>query len=309
MWLRILVQVCVQTIHYLRCNFFSARVCICDDLCLSDQGKCYLVNPKLANSKIWCNADMTFSKKKSVFEKIINQFWKKKGQTSFRSGKLFCKFQDFFKNSRPYTNPGWLCNVNLFHSCLKTLPQEWPKVRYWLFTIYVGKPESNLLFEKSVPVTKKWLQRPETSIKDGWKKLEHKFPFEMLILYQKTGLPFQMFQCSRKFSTKTNKKLYSIGFQVDTLEFLWMINSHCLCLLLSCIISNLTVSYLNVNFTVWFYHMGRSVVLCSPGNLFPQHLHTTLVGSQHNGRPSFLFSLLYKKVTLPGLKPGGWTLV
>ena len=27
-------------------------------------------------------------------------------------------------------------------------------------------------------VTKKWLQRPETGIKDGWKKLEHKFPFE-----------------------------------------------------------------------------------------------------------------------------------
>lgn len=38
-------------------------------------------------------------------------------------------------------------------------------VRCWLFAIYVGKPESHLLF-KSVPGTKKWLQRPETGIKD-----------------------------------------------------------------------------------------------------------------------------------------------
>ena len=52
---------------------------------------------------------MTFSKK-------IHFLKKKKTQTFIRSGKLFCKFQDFFKSPRPYTNPGWLFDVNLSHS-------------------------------------------------------------------------------------------------------------------------------------------------------------------------------------------------
>ena len=105
--------------------------------------------------------------KKSLFLKKLITSFEKKCQMSFRSGKLFCKFKEFFKSSRPCMNLGWLiCDVNLFHSHLKILLQEWLKVRCWLFAIYVGKPESHLLFEKSVPGTKKWLQRPETGIKD-----------------------------------------------------------------------------------------------------------------------------------------------
>ena len=135
---------------------------------------------------------MTSSKNIHFLKKINNQFWKKKFQTSFRSGKLFCKFQEFFKSSRSYTNPGWLCDVNLFHSLLKILPQEWLKVGYLLFTIYVGKPESHLLFEKSVPVTKNGCKGMKLVTKMARRQLEHKFPFETFRL-EKQDLPFQMF--------------------------------------------------------------------------------------------------------------------
>lgn len=57
---------------------------------------------------------------------FLKKLVKKNIQAFFKSGKLFCEFQDFFKSSRPCTNPGWLCNVNLFHSRLKSyLRSDW----------------------------------------------------------------------------------------------------------------------------------------------------------------------------------------
>ena len=135
---------------------------------------------------------------------------KKKCQTSFRSGKLFCKFQEFFKSPRPCINLGWLiCDVNLFHSHLKILP-EWLKV----------KRESYLLFEKSVLCS---YQKMAAETWNWYQRWLEEIAAQISIWNipsGKTGLPSQMFQCSRKFSTKTNKMLYSVGFQVNTLEFL-----------------------------------------------------------------------------------------
>ena len=42
-------------------------------------------------------------------------------------------------------------------------------------------------------------ERPETGIKDGFEEMEHEFPLG-LFCSEKTGVPFQKFLCSRKFS-------------------------------------------------------------------------------------------------------------
>ena len=42
-------------------------------------------------------------------------------------------------------------------------------------------------------------ERPETGIKDGFEEMEHEFPLG-LFRSEKTGVPFQKFLCSRKFS-------------------------------------------------------------------------------------------------------------
>ena len=58
---------------------------------------------------------------------------------------------------------------------------------------------------KSVPFNEKRPRRPETGIKDGLEDMEHEFPFGIR-RPGKTGLPFQMFRCSRKFSAETRPK-------------------------------------------------------------------------------------------------------
>ena len=156
---------------------------------------------------------MTFSKKIHFLKKK-----KQKKQTFIRSRKLFCKFQDFFKSPRPYTNPGWLCDVTLFHSCLKILPQEWPKVSYELFTIYMGKPESNLRFEKSVPCSHQKMAAKAWNWYQRWLEEIGAQISIWNILYEKTGLPSQMFQCSRKFSTK-KKSCTPLGSKWILLNF------------------------------------------------------------------------------------------
>ena len=55
---------------------------------------------------------------------------------------------------------------------------------------------------KSVPFTEKQPRRPETGIKDGFEEMEHEFP-SGTFRPEKTGLPFQMFRCSRIVSTGT----------------------------------------------------------------------------------------------------------
>ena len=66
----------------------------------------------------------------------------------------------------------------------------------------------NLVYHlyESVPFTEKRPRRPETGIKDGFEEMEHKFLFG-IFLSGKTGLTFQMFRWSRKFSAGTTKKV------------------------------------------------------------------------------------------------------
>ena len=58
---------------------------------------------------------------------------------------------------------------------------------------------------KSVPFTEKRPGKLETSIKYRFQQMLNKFPFEKF-RPEKTGLPFQMLRCSRKFSTRTTRK-------------------------------------------------------------------------------------------------------
>ena len=53
---------------------------------------------------------------------------------------------------------------------------------------------------------KKRPRRPETGFKDGFEEREHEFPIG-IFLPEKTGLPFQMFLCSQKFSATTTQKV------------------------------------------------------------------------------------------------------
>ena len=101
----------------------------------------------------------------------------------------------------------------------------------WLFAIYMGKPVGSRVGQmvskiqdwwiwyrnrvyhlyKSVPFTEKQPRRPETGIKDGFEEMEHEFP-SGTFRPEKTGLPFQMFRCSRIVSTGTTQKPCSIYF-------------------------------------------------------------------------------------------------
>ena len=65
-------------------------------------------------------------------------------------------------------------------------------------------PESRLPFVQISSIYRK--TRPETGIKDGFEEMEHEFPFGTF-RPEKTGLPFQMFRCSRKVSTGTTQKV------------------------------------------------------------------------------------------------------
>ena len=68
-------------------------------------------------------------------------------------------------------------------------------------------PESRLLFVQisstdQKTTTKAWSRYQ----RDGFKEMEHEFPFG-IFRPEKTGLPFQMFRCSRKFSNGTTHKV------------------------------------------------------------------------------------------------------
>ena len=68
-------------------------------------------------------------------------------------------------------------------------------------------PESRLpSLYKSVPFSKKRPRRPEPGFKDGFEDMEHEFQFG-IFRPEKTGPPFQMFCCSRKFSDRTTQRV------------------------------------------------------------------------------------------------------
>ena len=68
-------------------------------------------------------------------------------------------------------------------------------------------PESRLSLHISVPFTKKLPRRPEPGIKDLWLWRNGTRISVWNIPSGKTGLPFQMFRCSRKFSDETTQKV------------------------------------------------------------------------------------------------------
>ena len=69
-------------------------------------------------------------------------------------------------------------------------------------------PEQRLPFAKISFIYRKRLGRRETGIKDSFEEVEHEFPFGTFRPQKKkTGLPYQMFRCSRKFSTGTTQKV------------------------------------------------------------------------------------------------------
>ena len=67
-------------------------------------------------------------------------------------------------------------------------------------------PEQRLPFAKMSFIYRKRPRRRETGIKGTLEEMEHEFPFGTLRL-ERTGLPYQMFHCSRKFSTGTTHKV------------------------------------------------------------------------------------------------------
>ena len=68
--------------------------------------------------------------------------------------------------------------------------------------------EQRLPFAKISFIYRKRLGRRDTGIKDSFEEVEHEFPFGTFRPQKKkTGLPYQMFRCSRKFSTGTTQKV------------------------------------------------------------------------------------------------------
>ena len=69
-------------------------------------------------------------------------------------------------------------------------------------------PESRLPLVpiSTFPLTEKWPRRPEIGIKDDcFKEMEREYMYS-IPKKKKTGLSFQMFSCSRKFSAGSNQK-------------------------------------------------------------------------------------------------------
>ena len=66
-------------------------------------------------------------------------------------------------------------------------------------------PESRLPFVQIS--SEKRPRRPETGIKGGFHEREREFLFETFRPSGKTGLPFQVFRCSRKFSVGKTQKV------------------------------------------------------------------------------------------------------
>ena len=77
MRLRILVQVCVQTFHYIRCIFFFQLVCA-SVMIFACQTKVSVIS-STQNLQTQKSSVMLIlpPAKKSLFKKINNQFWKK----------------------------------------------------------------------------------------------------------------------------------------------------------------------------------------------------------------------------------------
>ena len=67
-------------------------------------------------------------------------------------------------------------------------------------------PESRLPFVQISSIFQKRPRRPEPGFKDGFEDMEHEFQFG-IFRPEKTGPPFQMFCCSRKFSDRTTQKV------------------------------------------------------------------------------------------------------
>ena len=59
---------------------------------------------------------------------------------------------------------------------------------------------------KSVPFTEKLPRKPETGIKVGFEEMEHEFAFGTS-RPKKNRLHFEIFRCSRKFSTEMTQKV------------------------------------------------------------------------------------------------------
>ena len=69
---------------------------------------------------------------------------------------------------------------------------------------------------QSVPFIGKGSQTPETGIKDGFKEVRQELPFGIpCIPTGKTGLPFQTFSYSRKFSTGTTRNGRMVKYLKD----------------------------------------------------------------------------------------------
>ena len=67
-------------------------------------------------------------------------------------------------------------------------------------------PESRLPFVQISSIFQKRPRRPEPGFKDGFEDMEHEFQFG-IFRPEKTGPPFQMFCCSRKFSDRTTQRV------------------------------------------------------------------------------------------------------
>ena len=83
--------------------------------------------------------------------------------------------------------------------------------------LLIFAPESRLQFVqiKSVRFTGKRPRRPQWYQTDGLEEMEREFPIG-IFLPEKTGLPLQMFRCSRKFSPGTTQKRHvPFTFQPD----------------------------------------------------------------------------------------------
>ena len=73
----------------------------------------------------------------------------------------------------------------------------------WYAKFRTGKFRSGVAF--TICTNQFHLSRPETGIKDGFQEMEHKLLLG-IFCPEKTGPPFQIFRCSRKFSAGTTQK-------------------------------------------------------------------------------------------------------
>lgn len=185
---------------------FSACVCICDDLCLSDQGKFHIFYLKLCKLKnVKCNADMTSSKKNSLFEKISNQLKK--------ISRLFLSLENYFANFKTFSRVQDLVRTLADYVMLICFIHVWNltsgvtegKTRIPLTIWKISSSYQNMA-ANAWNWYQRWLEEIGAQI-SIWN-----------ISFGKAGLPSQMFQCSWKFPTKT-KSCIPLGSKWILLNF------------------------------------------------------------------------------------------